>query len=161
VLVLRNYFARGRWYEFVAYPAGQEIVLLGRDITEHLQAEALRRQSEERFQILVEGVKDYAIVLLDPQGRVSSWNEAAERLYDYPAEEALGKDPVLFYPPEQAQRLRDNLEAAVARGHHEDQGWRVRKDGSRFFVNASYYPLYDELGQPSGFAAVTRDVTEQ
>src|SRR5215831_2486830 len=74
VLVLRSYFTQGRWYEFVAYPAGEEIALLGRDITEHLEAEALRRQSEERFRILLEGVKDYAIVLLDPKGRFSSWN---------------------------------------------------------------------------------------
>jgi PAS domain S-box-containing protein len=161
MLVLRSYFARGRWYEFLAYPAGHEIALLGRDITERLQAEALRRQSEQRFEILIEGVKDYAIVLLDPEGRFSSWNAGAERLYGYRAEEVLGKDTALFYPPEQAQSARDNLEAAVARGHHEEEGWRVRKDGSQLLVNALFYPLYDELSQPSGFAVVHRDITAQ
>jgi PAS domain S-box-containing protein len=160
-LVLRSYFAQGRWYELVAYPAGHEIALLGRDITEHLEAEAHRRLSEERFRILLEGVKDYAIVLVDPKGRISSWNAGAERLYGYRADEVLGSDASSFYPPEQGQRPRENLEAAVVHGHHEDEGWRVRKDGSRFFASASYYPLYDELGQPSGFAVVNRNVTEQ
>jgi PAS domain S-box-containing protein len=160
-LVLHSFFAQRRWYEFVAYPIEQEIALLGRDITQHLEAESLRRQSEERFRILLEGVKDYAILMLDPEGRISSWNAGGERLFGYRADEVLGKSPCLLYPPEAAQRPRDNLEAAVTEGHYEDEGWRVRKDGSRLFVNASYSLLYDELGQPSGFAVVTHDVTEQ
>jgi PAS domain S-box-containing protein len=161
LVVVRSYFAKGRWYEVVAHPVGDQVFLFGRNITERLQAEVLRRQSEQRLRILLDGVKDYAIVLLDPKGQIASWNIGAERLFGYRASDILGKDNAVVYAAEDAEHARENLEDAVAAGQRQDEGQRVRNDGSRFLAEATYSALYDDLGEPSGFAVVTRDVTER
>jgi PAS domain S-box-containing protein len=125
--------------------------------------EALR-QSEERFRLLVESVQDYAIFLLDPEGRVASWNRGAERIKGYTEEEILGKHFSIFYPPEdQASRFPDHeLEVAAREGRFEDEGWRVRKDGTRFWANVVITALRDETdGHLVGFGKVTRDLTER
>src|ERR1700736_279109 len=95
------------------------------------------QESEERFRLMVESVKDYAILMLDPQGRVTSWNEGAQRIKGYSSEEIVGQDFSLFYLPEDvaAGKPAMELRVAAAEGRFEDEGWRVRKDGSRFWAN--------------------------
>ncbi len=136
-----------------------------------LQAEMAARQeaqralheSEERFRMLLQGVKDYAIFMLDPEGRVISWNPGAERIKRYTADEILGKHFSTFYVNEDiaAGRPEQALRLAATTGRYEDEGWRVRKDGSRFFASVVISPVRDENGQPRGFAKVTRDITER
>ena len=122
--------------------------------------EALRR-SEERFHILVDGVKDYAIFMLDPTGTIISWNRGAERLKGYSAEEIVGRHFSCFYTPEDIQRGHpdEELKTAEAQGRYEEEGWRLRKDGSRFFASVVITPLRDTEGGLIGFAKVTRDIT--
>ncbi len=126
-------------------------------------AETSLRQSEERFRLLVESVQDYAIFLLDPEGYISSWNMGARRIKGYADEEIIGKHFSCFYPPEALERNWPLHELTVARaeGRFEDEGWRIRKDGSRFWANVVITALYDEEGQLHGFAKVTRDMTER
>lgn len=115
------------------------------------------------FRFLVEGVTDYAIFMLDPEGRVISWNEGARRMKGYTAEEILGKHFSVFYSPEDiAQgKPRQQLDAARTGGRLEDEGWRVRKDGSIFWADAIITRLADPDGATRGFAKVTRDLTER
>jgi PAS domain S-box-containing protein len=125
--------------------------------------EALRL-SEERFRLMVESVQDYAIFMLDPGGHVASWNRGAERIKGYTEEEILGKHFSIFYPPEdQATRFPDHeLEVAAREGRFEDEGWRVKKDGSQFWANVVITALYDPVdGHLVGFGKVTRDLTER
>lgn len=119
-------------------------------------------QSEERFRILVEGVADYAIVLLDLRGNVVSWNAGAQRIYGYTAGEIIGRPFTRFYADEDAARGEPaaQLGAASLQGRLEDEAWRRRKDASRFWANVILTALTDELGHPRGFAQVTRDITE-
>jgi PAS domain S-box-containing protein len=163
VMLLRSFFAQERWYEALARPMGEQILVLLRDITERLQAESARRQSEERFRLIVNGVRDYAIFMLDLKAQVASWNSGAERLYGYRADEIMRKHVSIFFPPEDVERgvPRNTVEAAAKHGSVEGEGWRLRRDRSRFLVNFEYSTLYDDLGEPSGFAVVTRDVTER
>ena len=128
-----------------------------------IQAEAAVRQSEERFRLLVEGARDYAILMLDPSGRVSTWNPGAERLKGYSAAEIIGDHFARFYPPEDVERgLPDvELQTAAREGRFESEGWRVRKDGSRFWANAILTALRNERGKLLGFSKVTRDLTER
>jgi len=121
------------------------------------------RQSEEQFRLLVEGVKDYAIFMLNPEGRVASWNAGAENIKGYQAQEIIGQHFSVFYPPEAIARgwPEYELEAAQQEGRFEDEGWRVRKDGSTFWANVVITPLYDRERQLRGFAKVTRDMTER
>lgn len=116
---------------------------------------------EERFELLVRSVKDYAIFMLDPGGCVVSWNEGAERIKGYPANEILGKSFTTFYPREAVDSGFPQLELDVAKreGRFEDEGWRVRKDGSRFWANVIITALRSADGQLVGFAKVTRDLT--
>jgi PAS domain S-box-containing protein len=116
---------------------------------------------EERFELLVRSVKDYAIFMLDPRGCVVSWNEGAERIKGYPANEILGKSFTTFYPKEAVDSGFPQLELDVAsrEGRFEDEGWRVRKDGSRFWANVVITALRSPDGQLVGFAKVTRDLT--
>jgi len=121
------------------------------------------RQSEERFRLLVQSVKDYAIFLLDPEGNVSSWNEGAQRIKGWTADEIVGEHFSKFYPKVD----RDNgkpemlLRMAAAEGRFEDEGWRVRKDGSLFWADVVITALRDHKGELIGFVKVTRDFTER
>jgi PAS domain S-box-containing protein len=120
-------------------------------------------EREEPFRLLVRSVQDYAIFLLDPGGRISSWNAGAERIKGYAAGEIIGQHFSVFYPPEDvaAGKPDRELEVAAEQGRLEDEGWRVRKDGSRFWANVVITALLDEQGRLRGFGKVTRDVTER
>jgi PAS domain S-box-containing protein len=126
------------------------------------QVEALRA-SEERFRLLVEGTRDYAIFMLDPAGRIASWNPGAERINGYRAEEIVGRHLSSFYPAEAAAAglPERELRVATAQGRYEEEGWRVRKDGSRFWTSVVLTALRDEGGTLRGFSKITRDMTER
>jgi hypothetical protein len=134
-----------------------------RDLTERREAEEALRESEERFRTMVEGVKDYAIFLLDPTGRVTTWNEGAERINGYRAKEIIGQHFSKFYPPEDiaAHKTERELEIASRAGKYEEEGWRVRKDGSRFWSSVLITAIRNRSGELIGFAKVTRDLTER
>ena len=120
-------------------------------------------QSEERFRLLVEGVKDYAIFMLDPRGHVLTWNAGAERFKGYAAAEIIGQHFSRFYPPDalKAGLPAHELEVAEAIGSFEDEGWRVRKDGTLFWANVVITALRDRSGMLIGFGKVTRDLTQR
>jgi PAS domain S-box-containing protein len=138
-------------------------VVVLHDITERKRAEEELRRSEERFRLILESVVDYAILMLDPEGHVVSWNDGAERIKGYRAEEILGKHFSVFYSPEDIERGKPQheLEVATAKGRFEDEGYRVRKDGSTFWANVVITPLHKDSGALRGFAKVTRDITER
>jgi PAS domain S-box-containing protein len=142
---------------------GRFVVSVLRDITERKRAEDTLHEFEQRFRLLVESVKDYAIFMLDPEGRVSSWNSGAERIKGYRADEIIGHPFSRFYTEEDVKRGKPDqaLEVAAAQGRFEDEGWRVRKDGSRFWANVTISALRDSAGNLRGFAKVTRDFTER
>src|SRR5947199_260130 len=156
------------WANVVVTPLrGADGALLGfaelsRDLTERRGAETALRQSEARLRLMVESVKDHAILMLDREGRVVSWNAGAERIKGYRADEILGRHFSRFYPPDDVAQGRPEweLERAVRDGEFEDEGWRVRKDGSRFWANVVITPIRDAQGALVGFAKVTRDLTE-
>lgn len=121
------------------------------------------RPSDESFRLLVQSVKDYAILMLDPSGRVTSWNEGAQRIKGYTAEEIVGRSFTTFYDEDAVASgfPQYELDTAAATGRFEDESWRVRKDGSRFWANVVITALRDEQGELVGFAKVTRDLTER
>lgn len=137
-----------------------EIFLRSREVKERTEALSL---IEQRFRSLVEAVRDYAIYLLDPQGRVFTWNVGAERIKGYASEEIVGKHFSCFYTPEdQASGKPDAaLKIAASQGRYEEEGWRIRKDGSRFWASVVITPVRDQTGTPTWFAKVTRDLTER
>jgi PAS domain S-box-containing protein len=141
---------------------GEEGRLVGyakvtRDLTQRRAAE----EEARRFRLLVESVKDYGIFILDPTGHISTWNAGAERLKGYAAHEIIGKHFSVFYPPADvaAGKCEMELEGAARDGRFEDEGWRVRKDGTRFWANVTITALRAEDGALIGFAKVTRDLT--
>src|SRR3989442_12947000 len=138
-------------------------VKVTRDLSERHRVEEKLRRSEERSRQLVDSVKDYAIILLDTEGRVISWHAGAQRIKGYRAEEILGEHFSRFFTPEDvaAGMPEHHLKWAAAEGQHGERGWRVRKDGSRFWANAVLTAVRDEHGGLTGFAKVTRDLTER
>ena len=134
-----------------------------RDLTERKAAENELRASEERFRRLVQSVTDYAIYMLDPEGKVSSWNAGAERFKGYASEEIMGEHFSRFYTEEdkRAGIPKLALQTAKDEGRFEAEGWRVRKDGSRFWASVIIDPITDDNGELIGFAKVTRDLSEK
>ena len=121
------------------------------------------QQSEERFRLLVEAVQDYAIFMLDIEGHVVSWNNGAQRIKGYQGAEIIGKHFSCFYPPADLQSGKPQweLEVATKEGRFEDEGWRIRKDGSRFWASVIITAIRDDAGKLIGFGKVTRDFTER
>ncbi len=138
-------------------------LLIGTDNSARKHVEEKLRWTEESFRLMVESVSDYAIVMLDPDGLVVSWNTGAERIKRFHAEEIVGRHFATFYP--QAEVLtgkpQRDLDRAAASGRYEDEGWRVRKDGSMFWANVVFTAIRDQAGNLRGFAKLTRDLTER
>jgi PAS domain S-box-containing protein len=139
------------------------VFLQVQDITAQAAAEEQLWRSEERFRLLIEAVQEYAIFMLDTDGTVASWNSGAERIKGYAAHEIVGRHFRVFYPPGQqaAGHPEDELEEALRSGRYEEEGWRVRKDGTQFWANVLITAVFDESGRHVGFAKVTRDTTER
>ena len=132
------------------------------DVTDRKIAERTLQESEERYRLLVQGVQEYAIFQLDPTGHVVSWNAGAERLKGYTAEEIIGKHFSIFYPSEDQldEKPQHILARATQQGQSEDEGWRIRKDASRFWASVVVTALRDSAGTLLGFAKLTRDTTK-
>jgi PAS domain S-box-containing protein len=143
---------------------GQPVRMIGvtLDVTERRQTAEELRRSEERFRLLIESIADYAIFSLDPAGFVTSWNSGAERIKGYRAQEIIGQHFSCFYTDDDLRKAAPAaaLRKAAAEGRFEDEGWRLRKGGSRFRANAILTSLHDQQGELIGFAKVTRDLTE-
>ena len=134
-----------------------------RDITERKEIEVALRLSEDRYRRLIAEVKDYAIFVLDAEGLVKSWNEGAQRIKGYRADEIIGRHFSCFYPSEMVERgiPEEEIKVATWEGRWEGEGWRIRKDGSRFWASVVITALHDEDGKLLGFTKITRDITEQ
>ncbi|HSR21926.1 MAG TPA: PAS domain S-box protein [Candidatus Eisenbacteria bacterium] len=147
----------------LASDQGLLVVASVRDITERKLAEAELLQAQERFRLVVEGVRDHAIFMLDRDGNVSTWSPAAARISGHEAEEVLGRHFSIFYPASAADAGEPERELAEASsaGRFEGEGWRVRKDGSRFWADVEVSPIHDRAGALVGFGKIMRDVTER
>jgi PAS domain S-box-containing protein len=134
-----------------------------RDLTERRRHEETLRNSEARFRSLIEGVRDYAIFMLDPAGRVTTWNVGAQQIMGYSTAEILGEHLSAFYPRDGREReLAENeLHTATTEGRFEDEGWRVRQDGTRFWASVILTAIRDSNGALIGFSKITRDLTER
>jgi len=144
-------------------PDGPVVLTVIRDVTAQKQTEMALRDSEQRFRLLVENVDDYAIFMLDPEGKVSTWNVGAERIKGYRAEEIIGQHFSRFYTQEDLLSAKPDMELKMAalHGRFEDEGWRVRKDGSRFWANVIITAVRDQGGKLLGFSKITRDFTDR
>jgi PAS domain S-box-containing protein len=154
----------GAHYSSRVIPIWNAAVRLGFFALMTLALTALRRAlagTEERFRQLVEGVRDYAILELDRDGLITSWNAGAERLTGWRAEEMLGQHFSRLYPPDESSRAMRGLKLAASEGRFDNEGWRMRKDGSRFWGDAITTPLRDGVGALRGFSKIVRDTTER
>jgi PAS domain S-box-containing protein len=133
-----------------------------RDFGNRYRGEEHLRQNEERFRQLVESAKEYAIIRLGPEGLIETWNAGAERSKGYKAQEIIGRHCACFYPPEEIERGQPEMElkSALEMGQYETDGWRLRKDGSRFWGNVVITPLRDAVGQHLGYSVISRDLTD-
>jgi PAS domain S-box-containing protein len=133
-----------------------------RDLTQRRAHEEELRRSEERFRLLIEGVKDYAIFMLDANGRIVTWNVGAERIKGYAARDIIGQHFSVFYPQDARESgwPEHELQVAAEKGSFVDTGWRVRKDGTTFWANVTITALRDDAGRLIGYAKLTRDLTE-
>jgi len=131
-------------------------------MNERLKRQAVR-QSEERFRLIVESLQDYAVFMMNPEGRVTLWNRGAERMWGWGQQEVLGEPFARFYSADErdANPPDPALAQTIAHGRHEEEGWRKRKDGSRFWANVVYTTVQDDRGDLVGFSAVTRDLTDR
>ncbi|MGA8142939.1 MAG: PAS domain S-box protein [Candidatus Acidiferrales bacterium] len=157
------------WFLARAIPIGSRgassrtIRLLAQDITERQEAQRARHESDERYRLLVDGLKDYAIFTIDCDGFVISWNLGAECITGFKSDEIIGQHFSCFYPPDDiaSEKPIRELQRAFNDGRLEDEGWRLRKDGSRFWADVTMTSLRDRQGQLKGFANITRDMTER
>jgi PAS domain S-box-containing protein len=138
-------------------------LLIGTDNSARRHAEDKLRWTEESFRLMVESVTDYAIVMLDPKGRIVSWNTGAQRIKGFGSEEIVGRHFEVFYLPDDIRsgKPQHDLDTAAVSGRHEDEGWRIRKDGSMFWANIVFTAIRDQRGNLRGFAKLTRDLTER
>jgi PAS domain S-box-containing protein len=146
-------------------PSGEHVgfAKVTRDLTTHRAADEKVHEAEERFRLLVESVKGYAIFALDPQGLVVTWNAGAERIKGYKADDIIGRHFSIFYAPAEAEagQCEHELGVAAHQGRFEDEGWRLRKDGTRFWAHVAITALRDEQGTLRGFAKVTQDLSDR
>jgi PAS domain S-box-containing protein len=157
----RNAALAGGILALVVLAVGIALMLAGfRDV---LKAEAVRHESDQRFRLFVKGIRDYAIYMLDPRGNVMEWNDGAARIKGYSADEIIGRNFSRFYTEEDrlAGLPQRALETAVREGKYEEESWRVRKDGTKFFASILIDPLRDGAGRLVGFAKITRDIDER
>ncbi len=147
----------------VSVPEQEAIYAVARDITERKRAEEALRDSREQLRLMVDSVEDYAIFMLDPSGEVTSWNQGAERIKGYKPDEIIGRHFSCFYPSEDVQsgKPERELRIAAAEGRHEEEGWRMRKDGSRYWADVIITALSDGAGKLRGFSKISRDITER
>jgi formate hydrogenlyase transcriptional activator len=143
--------------------AGTVVITIVRDVTEQREAQEALRRNDQQLRSIIESVRDYAIYLLDPEGHVVTWNPGAERIKGYAADEVLGLNFSRFFTQEDLDRGRpaEMMRLAAERGRIEDEGWRVRKDGSRFWADSILTTIRDTTGEITGYAKVTRDFTDR
>ncbi|NCO33400.1 MAG: hypothetical protein AUJ92_08120 [Armatimonadetes bacterium CG2_30_59_28] len=145
----------------MASKAGKDKVPVS--VTEAAVSKSEIKESEPRYRFMIESLKDYAIIMLDPTGHVLTWNLGVENIKGYTAKEVIGKHFSIFYTPEDIERGKCDTELRVAadKGVFENESWRVRKDGSRFWANVVITAMRDENGEVRGYSKLTRDITER
>jgi formate hydrogenlyase transcriptional activator len=142
---------------------GPIVLSFVRDFSFQRMAQDALRRSDQQLRSIVDSVKDYAIFLLDPKGYVATWNPGAQRIKGYTADEVIGQHISIFYPDDDSERRKpdEQLRTAKAKGRFEAEGWRIRKDGSRFWANVVITPIFDRQNELTGFAKITRDFTDR
>lgn len=142
---------------------GLRVIAAVRDVSDRERIEKALREAEEQVRLMVEGVVDYAIFELDAEGRVASWNAGAQRIKGYRADEIIGRHFSIFYPPDEVKKRKPQHALATARrsGRFEEEGVRLKKDGSEFWASVVLAALHDPAGKVRGFVKVTRDITER